>query len=154
MGKEHGTSQRLETAMVFRFPEVNFDETSSRGTDGDLTANQLEWLVEKMVDTSEYDALRRAARSIRSFHELHIGAGTIRRVVPLQGEFGAASGIVTGLGLGKNKTLEIIHSSGHGIEGCTGKLTYGLLWQHRGTESMASIVTNLADLCPIFNPAA
>lgn len=154
MGKQHGTKQRLDTAMVFQFPEANFDELPSRGPDGDLTTSQLSWLVDKMVDTSEYDALRRAAKSIRSFHELHIGAGRIRQVVPLPGEFGAASGIVTGLGLGKNKTLEIVHSSGHGIYGCSGKLTYGLLWKHRGRESTASIVTNLGDLYPIFDQAA
>lgn len=146
MGSKRLTEHRLETAATFRFPEPNFDEPPTRGFDGELTAEQLEWLVDKMADTTEYDALRRAGKSIRSFHEHHIGAGVIHRINPIEHEFGGASGIVEGLGLDDNHLLEIVHSSSHGITNCQGRLTYARLWKRSGSSHTVHIVCDLGEL--------
>jgi hypothetical protein len=74
MGSKRSAVHRLETAATFRFSEPNFDESPTHGFDGVLTTEQLEWLVDKLADTTEYDAVRRAGKSIRSFHEHHIAA--------------------------------------------------------------------------------
>lgn len=146
MGGKQQTQHAGETFAVFWFPETVFDEPTTRGSDGDLTPQQLCWLVDKMAETTEYDALRRAGKSVRSFHEIHIGAGVIEKIEPIEHEFGGARGIVEGLGLGDNQVLEIVHSDSHGIAGYPGKLTFGLLWKLDGDGRVAHLVCNLADL--------
>lgn len=114
--------------------------------DGELNAGSLKWLIDLVEQEGEQGALKRAARSIRAFHETHIGAGTLERIECAAGKSGAAGAYVSGLGIEPKYRLEIVHDNRHGIEGFDGNITYAVLWSHDGEKKTWEYVSGLADL--------
>jgi hypothetical protein len=114
--------------------------------DGEVSRASLEWLIDLAETEREQDALQRAAKSIRSFHETHIGVGRLGKIGPISGRPGSAGADVEGLGIEHHHRLEIVHDNRHGIEGFEGMLTYAVLWTGDGAEKTWEIISTLADL--------
>lgn len=118
---------------------------------GTLGVENLAWLIDLMDQAGEAEALKRAARSIRAFHEIHIGAGTLGDIERIAGRTGAAGADVLGLGLSSQHRLEIVHDDQHGIAGLGGNLTYAVLWSKDEELETWRRITQLSDLREALN---
>lgn len=150
MGVSTETTQRgvafengeFEQNFLFRPSGGENDKTRCNG---EVSRGQLEWLIDLAMDERDSESRSRAVSLIKFFHEKSLGVGSLGEIVYNSGRR-CATAAVEGLPLGENQRLEIVYDNEHGLLGCTGRTTYGLLWTENSDESHWAVILELSDL--------